>query len=252
MTRRPASSRMWAATALFTASVFAASNARASDLPPLPPTPDPDLPSPTSPEAIAPSTSDSSVEVRFKPSDPGLTLLGTVVVKLPRRGMPAYGSMYSPICDGPCTTSLQPDSYRLAVANAAGQVFPIPDPVVIHGPSTLHAEYRDRSNLRTLGVATFDIGFVGGILMMVADGATGQTSTGQTCECADRPYQPGPLFAAGLLVTFFSSVVGLVLLAQRDTVHVSVEPLTLSTGPRESFAALNASRGQGAALALHF
>jgi hypothetical protein len=251
MTRRPASSRVWAATTVFTASVFTAWNAGASDLPPLPPAPDPDSPSPISPEAsppsTAPPTSDTSVEVRFKPSDPDLTLLGSFIVKLPRRGIPAYGSMYSTICDGPCTTSLPPDSYRLAIADAKGQLIPVPDPVVIRGPSTLHAEYRDRTNLRAVGAATFYIGIVGGIVMMVADGATGPK-----CDCADKPYQPGPLFGAGILVSLVSGIVGLVLAYQHDSVHVSVEPLTLSAAPREGFTAFNASQGQGAALVLHF
>jgi hypothetical protein len=257
MTRFPESSRVWAAIPFFTACVFTALNTRAEDLPPLPPTSVPSSPPPP-PEALPPSaappTSDATVEVRYKPSDPGLKLLGSAIGDAPARsfGLP-YVTVFvpTPICDGPCTTRLPPDSYRLALANKEGRVIPVPDPVVIQGASTLHAEYRDRSNLRSVGAATGIIGLLAGCVMMAADSGTEQACDPQGF-CVDKPWQPGPLWGGGLMVVILSLGIGYVLSDQHDTVRVSVEPLMARAAPGESFAALSVSQRMGAALALHF
>jgi hypothetical protein len=255
MTRSSESSRPWTVIFVFTAFVFTESNARAGDLPPLPPTSAPSSPTPTPPDPIPPSTapptSDPSVEVRFKPSDSGLKLLGSAI---PAGAAGSFGLpfvTFSPICDGPCTTRLLPDSYRLAIANTEGRVIPLPNPVVIQAPSTLHAEYRDRSNLRSVGTATGTIGLLAGCVMIAVDSGTQQTCD-QEGFCVDKPWQPGPLTVGGVVVATASLLVGLILAAQQDMVRVTVEPLMLSVAPRENFAAFYAARHQGAALALHF
>jgi hypothetical protein len=233
MTRFPESSRAWVAIALFMTAAFTASSARAqgsenqpppgadpgsppTSLPPLPPPelPPPALPlpmtsAPASPPAI-PSAPDDGVEVRFKPADSGLTLLGI-----------------------------------------EGKLVPVLDPVVIEGPSTLHADYKDRSTVRKVGVVTFYVGLaVGGVMMF----ATGTTE--EKCDdfgACSEPWQPGSMFGPGLMVVAVSALTGLVMASLPDVAHITVEPLALGVGHREgAVAALGRLPHQGAALTLHF
>ena len=56
--------------------------------------------------------------------------------------------------------------YHLALSKADGSLIPVEGSQVIAGPSTLHAHYADRSDLRTAGAVIGIVGTIGGIVMM--------------------------------------------------------------------------------------
>ncbi len=226
--------------------------------PPAPPTAPAETPRgpPPPPPGPPPTT------VRFEPDEPDVTLLrmsdSMPVERVSRYDYERWYSLYSPVCDGPCTTHLAPGAYRLALAKG-GRIVPARGPVVVDGPATLRAEYIDRTALRTTGLVIGVAGTIGGFIMVVAS-----AQNGAVCDvngiCVSRGMTNVPLLAVGVSVLVASAVVGSILTFQHDGARITVEPLVLPTqGTREgaasalaSLASLGAAQPQGGAVALHF
>jgi hypothetical protein len=200
--------------------------------------------------------------VRFAPDEPGLELLsvsGVAPYGLVRRWRHGWyagyrvAPLYAPICQGACATRMPLGNYQLALAKDGGPAVPAYGPMNIEGPALLRASYTDRSGTRAAGWAIGVTGVVGGIVMIAFAG-----SDELVCDpagfCRRRETFNGPLLAGGIGVLIVSTIVGGVLLSERDQAHISVEPLQLgSLGyQREAEAALDAHAAQGASLALHF
>jgi hypothetical protein len=229
---------------------------------PAPPAPPGTAPAETPPGPPAPPPGPPPTEVRFEPDEPDVTLFrmsdSVPVERLPRNDYERWVALYSPVCDGPCTTHLAPGAYRLALAKG-GRIVPTRGPVIVAGPATLRAEYIDRTALRTTGLVIGVAGTVGGFIMVVAS-----AQNGAVCDvngiCVSRGMTNVPLLAVGVSVLVVSAVVGSILTFQHDGARITVEPLVLPTqGAREgavpafaSLTSLDASQPQGGAVALHF
>jgi hypothetical protein len=263
------------------AMVALAPQARAQDTAPPPPPPPPSAPPPMPTEATPPPAPPGRYyapggpsnaqpppppppprmdQVRFEPEDPDLALMvrtGETPFQHVQRFRHVwyyergFAPVYSPVCEGPCTTQLAPGIYHLAIAREGGH--PVPAAVVaLNGPSAIHGYYEDRSGTRVLGGVILVAGIVGGIVMIVASADT------QRCDGYDycTTNVNGGLLAGGIAVVVGSAILGSVLASQRDTAHVSVTPLSLpSVGAlKESpVAALGAvSQPQGASVTVRF
>ncbi len=276
MIRRP---KVIAALAIAAASLATTPRAEAQDAPALPPPPPGygppgpppgygQLPPPPAAGPGAPASRGATTEVQFEPDAPGVSLLNfSGGVPFERIGYGrgwyhhgwygrlAWAPVYSPVCNQPCMAHLAPGEYHLALAKEGGPAVPAPEPVVIGGPSTIHAYYTDRSALRATGWVVSIAGIVGGIVMIAAS-----ASSEDVCDADGNCYRHetvnAPLLAGGIGVLVVSGIVGSILAFQRDEAHITVEPLTLPAvgAMRESpLAALGAEAPpQGAALSIRF
>ncbi|HEY1534476.1 MAG TPA: hypothetical protein VGF76_10670 [Polyangiaceae bacterium] len=219
------------------------------------------------PPPSGPPRAQGSVEVRFEPDAPNLSLFsasGAAPVERFRRfhygwwGGYRYdygwAPLYSPVCDQACATRLTPGPYQLALAKNNGRVVPAYGPLVINGPSLIRGSYSDHSGLRATGWVIGVAGLVGGIVMIVAS-ANDEFVCDPDGFCHHHETADTPLLVGGIGVLVVSSIVGGVLASQHDEAHLSIEPLRLSSfgSLRESLAATGAeAHPEGAALALHF
>jgi hypothetical protein len=112
--------------------------------------------------------------------------------------------------------------------------------------------YADRSGLRAAGWIIGIAGLVGGIVMIVAS-ADGPEVCDVYGNCERQV--DGALLAGGIGVIVATGIVGSVLAFQRDTAHITVEPLSSPVGiRRESPLAAAGTLGgvHGAALTVRF
>jgi hypothetical protein len=231
--------------------------AGAPSLPPPPPPPSPGPP--------GPPTAPPRADVRFDASEPGLRVLalgGEVPVSRVvgyRYGWwveQGYAPVYSPICSPPCSARLVPSEYRLALAKNAGGAVPASEIVSIAGPSSVHAEYVDRSGLRVAGWVVGVVGTVAGAIMIGASSRGRELVCDSDGNCFSRETFDGGWLAGGIVLVVGSVVTGSILISRRDEAHVTVEPLTLPSVGAAHEAALVAVGAMapvhGAALSLHF
>lgn len=203
-------------------------------------TPGPPPPKPPAFTGSTPAAREARAPVRFEPSDPSvqlLTLSGeTSFAEIgyvhhgwwrPHGYYYGYGvaPVYTPLCDGPCTLQLMPGPYHWALSQPGGPLVPAAGPSLIHGPSTLNAEYIDRRGLRTAGAIVGVVGVVGGIIM-IAEAYHDHCDYDAYGDCYYRHADVnGPLVAGGIGVLVGSAIVAAVLMSQRDEARISVTPL---------------------------
>ncbi len=209
------------------------------------PAPPPQTPPPV--VGATPGQRGARAEVRFEPDDPGvqlLTLSGAMPFEQigyvhhgwwrPHGYYYGYGvaPVYSPLCEGTCSLQLMPGPYHLALAQSGGTIVPVEGPTLIGGPSTIHAQYVDRSGLRTTGVVVGVVGAVAGIIMII-DSYHDHYECDAYGDCYEHSDVNGPLVAGGIGVLVGSAIVSAVLISQRDEAKISVTPLRLlSMGTR--------------------
>ena len=251
-----------------------AGSAAAQDLPALPPPPPPPPPPSAPPSATSsplPATPRSQpasgprVDVRFEPDEPGLEVYRLGGVTPVERIVPGYwgwwyergyAPVYAPVCVAPCSASMVPGAYRLALGKPGGRAVPASQPVVLDEPSVVHGHYTDRSGLRAAGLVVGIAGTVGGIVMIVASADGTETVCDVDGNCFDRTRVNGPLLAGGIGVIVVSVIVGTLLGLQHDGAQLTVEPLRAQSVGVGSAPAMDRlaslSSLEGAALTLRF
>ena len=188
-------------------------------------------------------------EVRFVPNDASVRLL-MLSGEMPfeRVALVHYGwwrphgyyygygvaPVYTPLCQGTCTLRLAPGHYQFALAQPGGPIVPVFGGSLLGGPATLHADYVDRSGLRTAGVVVGVVGVLGGIVMIAESYQDSDECDGYG-YCYRHSKVNDPLLVGGIGVLIGSAIVSAVLVTQRDEARISVTPLqVLSAGsPRE-------------------
>jgi len=160
--------------------------------------------------------------IRFEPTQPGLSLLArsgeTVVYGLQRFRRSWWttarvAGLYAPICRDACVTRVPRGQYRFALALDDGAPVPLA-PVNIEQPSTLRAEYIDRSGYRTAGAVVGIGGILTGIVMVAASLTTGHGDD----------HVNGPLMGGGIAVIATSAILGSILGLQKDQARMVVSP----------------------------
>jgi len=197
------------------------------------------------------------VEVRFRPDEPDVALLSRSG-QAPFARMAPYGygwyyeqgiiPLYSPICEGPCLTTVPPGTYDLALSKPGRRAVPVHRAVVLTRPTEIRAHYVDHRGMRTAGEIIGIAGTVGGIVMMVASVHSVIDSCDAYGYCYGHDEVNGPLLGAGIGVLVGSIVVGSVLALQHDHARLRLTPLALAPMREEG----NAPDAQGAALTLSF
>ncbi|MGA7119305.1 MAG: hypothetical protein WBY94_04365 [Polyangiaceae bacterium] len=201
-------------------------------------------------------------KVQFVPDDPSLTLLQRAGVRPVARfvGGPyswwyerRLAPTYSPLCTGPCATALAPGEYQLALSKS-GRVLPSA-PVVIDGPSALHAEFVDRSALRLVGWVIDAAGLVVATVMIIASYHS-DDSCDDDDNCTSGGSFDGPLLATGVVVLVGSVLLGSLFLTAHDEARITVVPLSqpaIGAGREGQVAGLSALPPlEGAALRIQF
>jgi hypothetical protein len=205
----------------------------------------------------APAAAERTADVRFDADEPGVSLLmhtGAMPVErvtVFRHGWwyeRGYKPLYAPVCEGPCVVQLAQGSYQFALAKREGRPVAAAQAIVVDGPLVLHGTYVDRGPLRAAGVILGVAGAVGGVIMIVASVHCGDTAG----VCSARGSVDGPLLAGGIGVLVGSTVLGSVLLTQRDSASFALTPLVGVVSRPESTALSAARPAQGAALTLRF
>jgi hypothetical protein len=122
-----------------------------------------------------------------------------------------YTPTYGLLCPGPCTTSIAPGTYRLALARDGDPPVPARETISIAGPSKLHASYVDHSGERLAGLLVGVGGSTVGALMAI----TAMRAT----DVLDQP-----LMVSGIGVALGSLIAGGALASVNDEAHVTVDP----------------------------
>ncbi len=229
---------------------------------PAPPTVQPPPPRMPRPPGPPPSAERGSFDVQFEPNDPDVSLLnesGMVPAVYGyryrgwgwrRRGWFAgYAPAFERVCTGPCPARFAPGEYHMALARG-GRLVPVEGPVVLSGPSVLHARYEDRSGLRVAG-AIIGIGGVIAGTIMIAESFHEHDFCDPNGFCERQGSTDGALLAGGIITIVGSAIVGSVLAWQRDEASITVMPLRVSSmewRPGKSLA----SAPQGLALSVTF
>jgi hypothetical protein len=136
------------------------------------------------------------------------------------------GSQYQDLCTAPCELSMAAGEYRVGVSQGGGTVREIYEPLVLHGPTTLHLEYESRLGYRIAGWGLFFGGMIGGGAMIGA--SRSEPRVVNTFDSAGRPTtervetKDETLQAGGIAVAVVSVVGGLALALLQD--HRAVRP----------------------------
>ncbi len=135
-----------------------------------------------------------------------------------------YAPTFGLLCQGPCTTTMAPGMYRLALGKEAAAPVPVRELISIERPSRLHASYIDRTGERTAGLLVGVGGGVIGALMSIV-----AVRTADVCNihgfCHPHTVFDEPLMVTGIGVAVGAIIGGGLLASQRDEAHLSVEPL---------------------------
>jgi len=249
-----------------------ASPSAAPPAPPPPPPAPPPRPAPTRP--TAPVSTEVSVEFTSDTPDTEVyqkdgESVGVGYVFAGRAsGVVAMRSkQFKRICGVPCTSSLEPGTYHLAMSKGDHAPVQDDDAVTIDGPSRASAKYTDNSGLRVAGWVTMGVTVFAGTLMMLEAFGTTQSCTPSTQYgsgaygftdpgyCSPTPTTNSGLLAAGAVVGIGGMLTGLVLILQHDHVSFRVTPLD-SSSIASPLAGYAVERGraapQGAALSVTF
>lgn len=160
-----------------------------------------------------------------------------------------YAPVFSPVCRGGCTVSMEPGTYDLAlekdgrVARAA--------PTFVPGNAKIHGNYVDRSGTRTTGVIVGVGGSIGGIVMMIASYHR-HVDCDPNGVCFEHNSVNDALLGAGIGTLIGSVIVGSILGSIQDRAEITVTPLRLSSGPRFGGIVLDRGVMEGAALSIAF
>lgn len=213
--------------------------------------------------APAPEPQPPASKVEFVPSDPSVSLLtqsgvtpvayGVYEYDWWGYGWPrvyrGYTPVYTSMCRGRCTVSMEAGTYELALEKN-GRVVPV-SPTTIRGDARLNGNFVDRSGTRTTGVVIGVAGTVGGIVMMIA-AYHSHFDCDPAGVCVQHSTLNDGLFAAGLGTLIGSLITGSILGSVRDRAELTITPLRLSSAPGHTGVVFDRAVTEGASLSLKF
>jgi hypothetical protein len=160
-----------------------------------------------------------------------------------------YSPVFTSICKGRCTVSMEPGTYELAlekngrIARTAATF--VPEHARIHGT------YVDHSGTRTTGAVIGVTGGVAGVVMMIASSHS-HVDCDPSGVCVQHNSVSDGLFVGGIATLIGSLVVGTVLASVNDRAEIAITPLRVSSMPGYMGVVLDRGVTQGAALSLRF
>ncbi len=161
----------------------------------------------------------------------------------------AQATDYTTICTAPCSGSLPTGTHRIGLSHNGKTIVEPDDPVVITGSGTLHGTYTSHLGLRVTGLVVNLASIAVGITLMVT-AIHGAECTGNVCS---EGSVDDTKLGVGVGVLIVGSIVGSVLMIQKDTADISFVPMTpvASSGSKE-LAVLRAPGLQPQGMALQF
>jgi hypothetical protein len=165
----------------------------------------------------------------------------------------AQASSYTTICTAPCSGSLPTGTHHIGLSHNGRMVIEPDEPTVITGSGTLHGTYTSHLGLRVAGLLVDIASVAVGVTLMVTAIHTSEDCT--SGACIEEDSVDDTKIGVGIGVLVVGSLVGTVLMLQRDTADISFVPMgpMASSGSRE-LSALRAPayQPQGMALQLRF
>jgi len=165
----------------------------------------------------------------------------------------AQTSSYTTICTAPCSGSLPTGTHRIGLSHNGRTVIEPEDPTVITGSGTLRGTYTSHTGLRVAGLLVDIASVAVGVTLMVT--AIHEAQDCSSGVCIEQDNINDTQLGVGLGVLVVGSLVGTVLMLQRDTADISFVPMApmASSGSKE-MAALRVPglQPQGMALQLRF
>jgi hypothetical protein len=214
-------------------------------------------------EPPPPAATESAEDVEFEPDDPALMLLARTgeipVERIVRYGYGWYHEhgltpRYALICQGACSTRFVRGEYHLALSRRGGAVIEA-GPLVVTGPSAIHAHYVGHGTSRALGAILGVAGTIAGAVMIAASVHSETLCSPSAAGCYSHERVNGGLMAGGIAVVVGAVVVGSILATRHDEAMLAITPLALpspgQSGAREG-EFLGYSASEGAALTVRF
>jgi hypothetical protein len=116
--------------------------------------------------------------------------------------------------------------YHFALSKGGGAPVAIDGATFVSGPSTLHAQYVDRSGIRTAGAVIGIVGTLGGLVMVLAS-----IHEEHTCDsygyCYRHDEVNDPLLVSGIGVILGSAIASSIMIWQRDEAKLTIGPLRI-------------------------
>jgi hypothetical protein len=168
---------------------------------------------------------ESESQVTFDSKEPGLRVYVQTATATATVGWNTVSiDAYTPLCTTPCTTSLAPGSYRVAVGTASGKPVPVEDPIVVGSGDSVKVEYQSNTGMRAAGWVILIVGTLAGTALMLTatstEPCTPSTTTFST-TCIPQTTTNTDQVLMGGVVAGGSALVGLILILQKD--HASAE-----------------------------
>ncbi|MFT3771702.1 MAG: hypothetical protein QM820_40335 [Minicystis sp.] len=142
-----------------------------------------------------------------------------------------HAESYRDCAPRPARCGSKNGSYRFGLSLDGNNPVKADEPVLIQGPRTITGEYDSNRGVRIGGIVVLTVGAIGGLALALASIKAGP------CEVVDPSFPEAgcvhkPSFAmmgAGMALVGVGSIVGLIMMLQRDHAHISV-----SAGPSAS------------------
>ena len=122
------------------------------------------------------------------------------------------------ICEAPCEVSLASGSYPLALSHDGGEPILVRGAIPLFRDSIVDGRYVNRDPMRKAGWSVFGIGFISGVVMMIA--GLNLDADGDIVSVKN-----GALVGGGVALMGASVVIGVPMLTRDDKAYIDVYPM---------------------------
>lgn len=122
------------------------------------------------------------------------------------------------ICEAPCEASLATGSYPMALSHDGGEPILVHGAVPLYGDSVVDGRYVNRDPMRKAGWSVFGIGFISGVVMMIA-------GLNLDADGGIESVKNGALVGGGVALMGASVVIGVPMLTRDDKAYIDVYPM---------------------------
>ncbi len=122
------------------------------------------------------------------------------------------------ICEAPCEASLARGTYPMALSLDGGEPIVVRGAVPLFSDSVVDGRYVNRDPMRKAGWSVFGIGFISGVVMMIA-------GLNLDADGDIESVRNGALVGGGVALMGASVVIGVPMLTRDDKAYIEVYPM---------------------------
>ena len=122
------------------------------------------------------------------------------------------------ICEAPCEASLARGTYPMALSHDGGEPIIVRGAVPLYGDSVVDGRYVNRDPMRKAGWSVFGIGFISGVVMMIA-------GLNLDADGGIESVKNGALVGGGVALMGASVLIGVPMLTRDDKAYIEVYPM---------------------------